>query len=461
MLSINDKIEGGTLKLQSFSKPPLATGAYTANATLLIKAAQEELKNGIIAPVPPLRFTVKGPRFTLDDALVYSEYPAPGATGAYHTTLPHIVLTRKTLPWETKIDMNADVQTSKPWLALLVVNADEIKEYNVAVSEIPLKAINDNGGNMTLAVPNIEIHDWEIRDGTCNDVNQEAVQKAKVLELPISLFKKIAPLWDELELLVHTRQVDMGNKATTDVNPKGWFSVILSNRLPTTGQANTVYLVSLEGHRTTLTSSTLQTAIRLVVLRHWSFTEQGATFGELVEELNKNAGPLRIEINSADPKIPASIRKAFCYGYVPINHERKNGKKSVSWYRGPLVPLSSGSTKAYSYNNADQALRYDADTGMFDISYAAAWQLGRLMALQTPGFFKVISNWKNDYLRGRPVAIAEKKVSISAAAQDDKDNTKINAVDLDAVAAIASDEVFTDYLLELWAQLMTGSNAKR
>src|SRR5262245_33686693 len=63
------------------------------------------------------------------------------------------------------------------------------------------------------------------------------------------------------------------------------------------------------------------------------------------------------------------------------------GEKAVSWYRGPLVPLYLGRQTGYEFRPAaDAALRYDPLQGMMDVTYAAAFQLGRLLALQDRHF---------------------------------------------------------------------------
>ena len=58
---------------------------------------------------------------------------------------------------------------------------------------------------------------------------------------------------------------------------------------------------------------------------------------------------------------------------------------TVSWYRGPLTPYPVPFTvlpgPLLPAGSADALTRYDSDTGMFDVSLAAAWQIGRLMAL--------------------------------------------------------------------------------
>ena len=60
----------------------------------------------------------------------------------------------------------------------------------------------------------------------------------------------------------------------------------------------------------------------------------------------------------------------------------------MSWYRGPLVPLNYDKPKQIQepVSCADELLRYDPDTGLFDVTYAVAWQLGRLLALQNHSF---------------------------------------------------------------------------
>ena len=43
----------------------------------------------------------------------------------------------------------------------------------------------------------------------------------------------------------------------------------------------------------------------------------------------------------------------------------------------------------------------DAETGLMDQSYAAAWQLGRLLALSSASFANALSAWSADLTRRR------------------------------------------------------------
>ena len=94
------------------------------------------------------------------------------------------------------------------------------------------------------------------------------------------------------------------------------------------------------------------------------------------------------------------INHALQMGFAPINHDLRNSDTTISWYRGPLVPMSYAKSMSYTdISCADAALRYTPETGMFDASYAAAWQLGRLLALQDQAFAQALFRFRTDYQR--------------------------------------------------------------
>lgn len=423
MISPNDKIEKGELKLQSFAKPPLVAKKYTLSTKLTLTG----INNGSNVDYADnsLCFTVSAPRFALELGLIYSVYPASGSSGPYHKTLPHIVFTRKTLPWEREIVAG---DSTKPWLALLLLTEEEIKQNSVSLKDIPIKEINSKS-IPDLLTPTITIADWESEAGM-----------AKVLEMPVSLFQKVAPKLSDLSYLAHTRQVDTGNKENNDLNPKGWFSVIVGNRRPKEAENNYVFLVSMEGQSAGYDSTNRGKKLLLGVLKQWSFLSQGHTFSEICEELGKNVKPFSMEMESTN----LAIQKAFKYGYSPLNHQLREGKKTISWYRGPLVPVDIPNPEKYQYESADQALRFDRETAMFDISYSSAWQLGRLLALQSPSFFTALNNWKMNYEREKPLSIAKKILKETS-------GLEINPEDLaEMVHTTESDEILSSLLFEFW-----------
>jgi hypothetical protein len=84
-------------------------------------------------------------------------------------------------------------------------------------------------------------------------------------------------------------------------------------------------------------------------------------------------------------------------GYTACVHRTRFGASTVSWYRGPLVPFVANTSHRLKKpaHNADALLRYDSSSGMFDASYSAAWQLGRLLALQNKEYAVALYQWKH------------------------------------------------------------------
>jgi hypothetical protein len=215
------------------------------------------------------------------------------------------------------------------------------------------------------------------------------------IDLPAELFKAIAPRYDDLPYLAHVRQVDTGDKEVLAINDKGWFSLVIGNRLPQPDKEHRVLLVSLEGHAERLHETWPSPAgqhIRLVVLGTWGFKCEGSN--DFKTHMNSlKPAPLRLpSVSCADQSMKSEdldiVNGAYSRGCTAFNHAMRHGEKTVSWYRGPLVPLNYDKPQQIQepVSCADEILHYDPDTGLFDVTYAAAWQLGRLLALQNHSF---------------------------------------------------------------------------
>jgi hypothetical protein len=384
-------------------EPPLPGGNYTIEAkqTLTLK------KEGSPQPFADKKTVyVSAPRFILGPGEIYSVYPPAGQSGAFHTTLPHIVFARKTLPWEREIvGPRDDTKIRPPWMALLTLDDDEIEQQQVRVQSVPLSQLFKPPAGVR--GPEIKPEPGERAQPTAEEQDQ-----CLVLDMPTSLFHGIAPALDELRYLAHARQVGTEDKDLADAVADGWFAVIIGNRLPRQGRQNLGLLVSLEGQGNILKKersgdrpSGLPGTVRLAVLKHWTYVSEGPTFEELLEGLsrdNEDRKETDVWLRVTPPPgatADKAVLDALDLGYTALTHSTRQGGQTVSWYRGPLVPrrLYTGAYHAI-HANADEALRYDATTGLFDVSYSAAWQLGRLLALQKSDFANSLLHRKSGYV---------------------------------------------------------------
>ncbi|MGB8193416.1 MAG: hypothetical protein WCF67_15905 [Chitinophagaceae bacterium] len=466
MLSDNDKIKNGQIKFLSACPPPLTAGEYAIRAKQTVKIPDEKNKDGKPTEFNKntTAFWIGAPRFALNPDDVYSVYPPASGTGSYFYSLPHIVLNRKTLPWERTIDgsVAGDGEIKPPWIALLLLDEDEIKEHDITLQNVLLKEIFAPPQDAKkIAAPAIAKEPWDNDEINKSVADEKGAPRYNVIDLPKDLFKDIVPYKEELPYLAHARQVDTGNKEM-DINAKGWFSVIICNRVPEKDKANSAFLVSLEGYDRYLSKNSVVTedSIRLVVLSHWSFEAKGLDYESLVRKLNDEAGLYRI--NTGAPVNNAAVQQALHYGYTALNHDFRHGAKSISWYRGPLAPANIAKPPHYTFNSGDGALRFDEDTGMFDVSYAAAWQAGRLLALENPGFAEALNNWKNTYAKDFRMDVAKQLLQQEFKGRIDftiEDDTQTISPDgkLNFSAALhkmESDDLMKNLLLEIWNQNM-------
>ncbi len=384
----------GDLKTQKMKflqscTPVLDDGEYRIRVGQVVNLAT----TGKEIPEKTQLFSVKGPRYSLDPGSIDSMFPPSNTSGFYGNCLPHIILKRKTLPWErvvfkgkTAVRIEADVQAADviPWLAVLTFDSKE-------APVIEKKTAND------ILNPGANVVSGNLAPDT--HVGESTTTPCLTIDVPSPLFNAIMPNLDELPYLSHVRSVDMDYKKS-DGSTDGYYSLVIGNRLPLAsgdGEKNVSLLVSLEGLGEHIPGGSQQitdknTCIRMIVLAIWEYSAIADKFDfkKLLENLSP-ATTLKIE---SPPNAGAEMKAALDMGYTAMNHHLRDGEQTASWYRGPLVPLKVDVKKPEAKENADALYKYNPDNGLFDISYAAAWQIGRLLALKNKNFAIALFQWR-------------------------------------------------------------------
>jgi hypothetical protein len=380
--------------------PNLVAGEYTVDVIQEVKNGEQSLQ----CVTKQLYFGVDAARFVLNSDDIYSVYPPANTTGQYTNHLPHIVFNRRTLPWERTIDGGVPKDQKKPipWMALLLLDAEDMK--TLKIEQIALEGVLDKQQSDKITRPTIGTQDnssalklmaWEKID-----------QKCLVIDLSKEQFTKYLPNEADLIYSAHSKIVTIDHKDPNGIGDvegsTGYFSVLTGNRIVRENQAYTAVVVSLEGHQSHLSNrSALEDKIRLVVLASWTFTSYGkATFETLVQKVKIKNMTLLSSLPKGHP-----LQKHLAHGYTPMRHEMRNGAKNISWYKGPFAPhkLSFTGNKFITFSCSDTALYYDTDTGFLDVSIAAAWELGKIMALNNQEFTKAMVGWNNDPIEKKNV----------------------------------------------------------
>ena len=391
----------GQIVFDQFFAPPLESGDYTV--TVRQTVASTDPSNAFDESFSAsLTFAVQGPRFSLPPGYISQVFPPAGAQGEYSNVLPHLVSPVKTLPWQRAAQEPA---IDYPWLALLVFDADD---------PAPTLA---SGTLQDLLTPPTGITSYP---NLALEYGESATDAVQYIDVDATLFHDIAPTLDELAWLTHGRTLDdasQDRKADDGDGsaPDTEFSAVMANRLPAAGSATTCCLVSVEGMASLLPPATVSTGlVRLAVLYTWSFgvLPAGETFREYFENLADP--PYTLQVPYTPSTAPSeTVEAALGMGYVGVLHHTRQGADTVSWYRGPLLPFRNPQYVVPPFSSPDALTRYDPATGMFDVSLAAAWQLGQLLALADKTFSTTLYAWKQADVRQAAVAFQQQYLADS------------------------------------------------
>ncbi len=204
--------------------------------------------------------------------------------------------------------------------------------------------------------------------------NTTAIKPGDEIELDTDLISK-----DNLADLTHVIQrMDASEKA-----------VLIANRLPRPNATSMVHLIALD-------AETCPDAVipkgkhHFKSLFSWRFACQKASKNFDGVLANLSTGLLKLPTTSHEQH-----NQIFAKGFVPLPHFMRLGSQSISWYRSPLVPAQNiKAPKIDTINASDNLYRYDKASKMLDVTYGAAWELGRMLTLKEKDVATAIYNYK-------------------------------------------------------------------
>lgn len=428
ILTKTSTIAPGEIRFYDAIEPSLKAGSYHLTA----KQTVDNVPNTGGQATPQYQsdqdFIVAGPQFSLRPATLHSMYPAPAQTGSFGNDLPNVVLTDFSLPWSRPIDpQKPDTNPDTPWMGLLTVYSQEYQPDNPQIS-----ASNKVLGPRSVAISEL------MKPAEANVLGPALSEssitlpldtKVTVIDVDFPTFQAISPKLEELPFLAHGREVNTGGKVMLGMEGDGYFSLLISNRLPKKGSAaepaeNFVFMVSYEGHSAWLRGGSAppagKTLIRLVLLSSWKFkvNDAGGSFLTLMANLCKDGrgGVDLLQMPGANAEMAnATAKEALQIGYVALQNDMRVGEKMTAWYRGPLVPAPTKRSFEYGpYLYSDHAMHYDPKTGIFNHAYSAAWQVGRLLALSDASFARALFDWRNTYINEINRQAASREVDLRA-----------------------------------------------
>src|SRR5580658_5687194 len=404
-----EEVQPGQIRFAQAALTPLVVGQYEVTGRQTV----EKLKDRDEPPVfsAAQKFHIQGPRFALAPGDLQMVQPPANQPGNWENTLPAVVLRRRTIPWEVSLDgkLPEPGKVPPPWLALICVTAAELSGDAGAI-EAPAPVRSGkvaqlvNTGDPVILGPSLT--------GLVSAA--DLATDLLLLDLDATLFQSVAPALADLPWLAHVREVNTGQKEILGLDEDGVFSVVVGNRTVQAGApggANTVnylFLVSLEGHQDHLAGATLPAGVKTIRFASlaWWKTEVTALgdFIEIMQALPRNGGVNLSRLDAAtappppvtDPEKAADI--ALNMGYVPMTYRMRAGEQATAWYRGPTSAVPTRPDGLGPQVFSDKAIRYDPDTGLFDISQAAAWQIGRLLALSDSSFARHLFDWRKSRL---------------------------------------------------------------
>ncbi|KAF2467763.1 uncharacterized protein BDR25DRAFT_327037 [Lindgomyces ingoldianus] len=434
----------GEQELFSYYRPSLAAGQYTIIVSQDVESPAQApnrshgwIDGQTLSPKPATSqsFRVNAPQFALPENAVRSRFP-PDGYGAPVETLPHLVFNDPHLPWERvgSSVSSKDVKehrNSVPWLALLVFSQDELVLTDKELADMFGQSSSVEKPVKQSATFEVAVKASELRQvpGTVFPItnnNDPETEDATVnaIFLKPALFNELVRTYGEdgkpadkqqkadvsrYKYLAHVRNINTAGMPEAGRQETGLFSVVLSHRTGPLGLTEpapvTVHLVSIEDvENLAVYPAPDGQRIALPSLQSWTYNclppnapdlrSQMRHLGDTLEML-RVPKPILDKLSYSGDASKVKIADRLRDGYTLTRYRLQTGEVSSAMLRGALTPTYvprplSERFKSLSLAGSDLEI-FDPTVGLMDLTYSAAWQLGKALAIADQGFSASLS----------------------------------------------------------------------
>ncbi len=440
----------GEMIVYDYVQPALLAGEYRMSVATDVQVTTTA------TPLPgqDFFFDVEGPRFSLAPSEVAGVFPPRNGHGPFDSAIPHVALGRRTLPWERPLGDAYTVagdETPYPFLALVLLEQSECEIlHDQALTDVVPPAVFQRLGHpdgircdaveadaqllreilpmpaelqLLTHVRQVNVDDRELAAGD-SDGYFAVVMGNRVPRPGGSYVACLVSVEERTDLLPTTDLVDHGGviigaeiaqiaqayelapsaigtgvtapqadamriaapatSATTFAGLPGASTRASSKELVVASTLN-------ERQRRAIGGIVLHPKARLVLLHSWTFVCEGSgTFRQLMQGL---------DVGMMGDVDPASRLAVTDTGHIVIDVVDRAGAPEQSWYRGPLAAQPLTRDPLGPYHSADQARRVVAETGAENISYASAFEVGRLLAAADARLAQELMRWRRGAFR--------------------------------------------------------------
>lgn len=378
------------VKLTPYSKPALKFGDYEVRLSQKVFINQFSIEFNFPridvnfeqqthAFYAKKSFRVAGEQYQVQNREVHACFPPAHSQGDYHDVLPHLVLKNPQLAWEWPNGLGTSPAT--PWFFLLLLTEDEID-------------LGTESGDYTCQEAVHAFEDlFDLNRWSEEDQVHKKKQLVNTLDVADQLVDDLFPSPVELPYLCHLRSELDGDE------PPQCF--VVGNRVAPANKKVVIHLVSLVNRYANgkLTRniedckhSPAEGYHRFVSLYQWRFENKSPKFRFETLARDLDQGLLRSTASFKHDQLNRLIGQ----GHQTMRHHFRHGQKTVSLFGGPLRPIAE--TAAFSTEDpidADGLYRFHQDLQMFDVSYAAAFELGRFRGMEDRTFTEALVYFKH------------------------------------------------------------------